>query len=178
MSTNGQKVIMFLAIRQAEEADAEGVLKITKDSFSIYQEELHVNYSVKALQETVESTLKDIRENAVFVVERFGELCGALRIKKLSDDLWYIYRFGVSPSINNSGLGSSLLDAAISYAAKQNAKAIALHTNSKYYRLARYYYGKQFYVHSTTFDRGYVRALFVLELTPDAGVDLSPAFQQ
>ena len=67
------------------------------------------------------------------------------------------------------------MDAAVKYATDNGARAIALHTNSKYYKLARYYYGKQFYVHSTSFDRGYVRALFVLELS-EGGVDLSPAF--
>ncbi len=168
---------MYLAIRQAITKDAPAVLKVTKESFSLYQEDLKVNYEVKALKETLESTLNDINNNAVFVVERFGELCGSIRIRKLSDDLWYIYRFGVSPKITNSGLGSALLDAAVSYAQRNGAKSIALHSNSKYYRLARYYYGKQFYVHSTTFDRGYVRALFVLDLT-DGGVDLSPAFLQ
>ncbi|MDE5562222.1 MAG: GNAT family N-acetyltransferase [Clostridiales bacterium] len=169
---------MYLAIRRATDEDVDNVLRVTKESFSLYQEELHVNYEVKALKETIESTLHDIRENAVFVVERFGTLVGAIRIKKLSDDLWYVYRFGVSPKISNTGLGSALLDAAVNYAHDNGAKAIALHTNSKYYRLARYYYGKQFFVHSTTFDRGYVRALFVLELEQDAGVDLSPAFLQ
>ena len=168
---------MFLAIRQALETDAPEVLRLTKEAFSLYQDELHVKYEVKALKETIESTLSDIRENAVFVVERFGEICGAIRIRKLSDDLWYIYRFGVSPNISNTGLGSALLDAAVTYASNHGAKAVALHTNSKYYKLARYYYGKQFYVHSTSFDRGYVRALFVLELS-DSGVDLSPAFLQ
>lgn len=169
---------MYLAIRRATDYDTDAVLKVTKESFSLYQEDLHVNYEVKALKETIASTLKDIRENAVFVVERFGVLVGAIRIKKLSDELWYIYRFGVSPTISNTGLGSSLLDAAVNYAHENGAKAIALHTNAKYYRLARYYYGKQFYVHSTTFDRGYVRALFVLELDQNAGVDLSPAFME
>ena len=166
---------MFLAIRKATDDDTADVLKVTKDSFSLYQDELHVNYEVKALKETIESTLQDIRENAVFVVERNAEIVGAIRIKKLSPDLWYIYRFGVSPKITNTGLGSALLDAAITYAKEHGAKAIALHTNAKYYRLARYYYGKQFYVHSTTFDRGYVRALFVLELD-GGGADLSPSF--
>lgn len=169
---------MYLAIRRATDDDTAEVLKVTKESFSLYQEELKVTYEVKALKETIESTLKDIRENAVFVVERFGELCGAIRIRKLSDDLWYIYRFGVSPKISNTGFGSALLDAAVNYATENGAKAIALHTNSKYYRLARYYYGKQFYVHSTSFDRGYVRALFVLDIDKNAGVDLSPAFLQ
>lgn len=170
---------MYLAIRRATDEDTDAVLKVTKESFSLYQEELHVKYEVKALKETIASTLEDIRNNAVFVVERFGTLVGAIRIKKLSDDLWYIYRFGVSPKITNTGLGSTLLDAAVTYAKDNGAKAVALHTNSKYYRLARYYYGKQFYVHSTTFDRGYVRALFVLELDDETGgVDLSPAFLQ
>lgn len=169
---------MYLAIRRATDDDTAEVLKVTRESFALYQDELNVTYEVKALKETIESTLKDIRENAVFVVERFGELCGAIRIRKLSDELWYIYRFGVSPDITNTGLGSALLDAAIMYAKNNGAKAIALHTNSKYYRLARYYYGKQFYVHSTSFDLGYVRALFVLELEKNAAVDLSPAFLQ
>lgn len=169
---------MYLAIRRATDDDTANVLKVTKESFSLYQEDLHVSYEVKALKETIESTLKDIRENAVFVVERFGTLVGAIRIKKLSDDLWYIYRFGVSPNITNTGLGSALLDAAVEFAHENGAKAVALHTNSKYYRLARYYYGKQFYVHSTSFDRGYVRALFVLDLDDNAKVDLSPAFTQ
>ena len=167
---------MYLAIRRATDDDTADVLNVTRESFSLYQDELHVTYEVVALKETIESTLKDIRENAVFVAERMGKICGAIRIKKLSDELWYIYRFGVSPEITNTGLGSALLDAAIMYAKQNGAKAIALHTNSKYYRLARYYYGKQFFVHSTTFDRGYVRALFVLELEKNAAVDLSPAF--
>lgn len=167
---------MYLAVRRATEDDAAAVLKVTKESFSLYQEDLHVTYEVKALKETLASTLNDINEHAVFVVEKFGELVGAIRIKKLSDDLWYVYRFGVSPKISNTGLGSALLDAVVTYAHENGAKAIALHTNAKYYRLARYYYGKQFYVHSTTFDRGYVRALFVLELEEKCGVDLSPAF--
>lgn len=169
---------MYLAIRRATDDDTANVLQVTKESFSLYQEDLHVKYEVKALKETIETTLKDIRENAVFVVERFGTLVGAIRIKKLSDDLWYIYRFGVSPNITNTGLGSALLDAAIEYAHENGAKAVALHTNAKYYRLARYYYGKQFYVHSTSFDRGYVRALFVLDIDQNANVDLSPAFSQ
>lgn len=169
---------MYLAIRRATDDDTAEVLKVTRESFALYQDELNVTYEVKALKETIESTLKDIRENAVFVVERFGGLCGAIRIRKLSNELWYIYRFGVSPDITNTGLGSALLDAAIMYAKNNGAKAIALHTNSKYYRLARYYYGKQFYVHSTSFDLGYVRALFVLELEKNAAVDLSPVFLQ
>ena len=104
---------MYLAIRRATDEDTDSVLKITKESFSLYQEDLHVKYEVKALKETIESTLHDIRENAVFVVERFGSLVGAIRIKKLSNELWYVYRFGVSPQISNTGFGSALLDAAI-----------------------------------------------------------------
>lgn len=165
---------MYLAIRKAKDSDAENVYSVTRQSFSLYQEDLHVTYEVKALTETLDAVRSDIKNNTVYVAERNGEIVGSIRCKKLSDELVYIYRFGVSPIISNSGMGSMLLDAVIEKCRSENIKAIALHTNSKYYRLARYYYGKGFYVHSTSSDRGYIRALFVLEL--ENNYDLTPAF--
>ena len=67
------------------------------------------------------------------------------------------------------------MDAVISDCKNDGIKAIALHTNSRYYKLARYYYGKRFFVHSTSTDKGYIRALFVKELS-DESCDVSPAF--
>ncbi|MDP4272362.1 MAG: GNAT family N-acetyltransferase, partial [Bacteroidota bacterium] len=42
-------------------------------------------------------------------------------------------------------------------------KRLSLHTASKYHDLVRFYYGRGFYVDSTSRDRGYVRALMVKE---------------
>lgn len=165
---------MFLAVRKAVDTDVDDILAITQKSFSLYQEELHVSAPVKALTETRNDILNDVINNAVFVAERDSKLVGSIRCRLLSDELAYVYRFGVSPESINTGFGSMLLDAVINHCKKIGVKAITLHTNAKYYNLARYYYGKGFYVHSTTFNHGYVRALFVLELEPD--VDLTPSF--
>jgi len=37
--------------------------------------------------------------------------------------------------------------------------------------LVRFYYGQGFFVHSTTTDRGYIRALMVLELNGETDID-------
>ena len=42
-------------------------------------------------------------------------------------------------------------------------KKIYLHTGSKVASLVKFYYGRGFYVDSTTKDKGYVRALLVKE---------------
>ena len=89
----------------------------------------------------------------------------------------YIYRFAVSTESSGTGVGSALLAYAIEECEEMGVKAIALHTNTKYFKLARYYYGKDFFVHSTTFDRGYIRALFVKELSNEP-YDITPAFKK
>lgn len=167
---------MYLAVRRAKIEEAETIHEVTMSAFALYQTELHVNYEVKALTETVDSVKSDILNNTVYVAERNNKIVGSIRCRLLNNGLAYVYRFGVSPEISNSGLGSALLDAVVEDCKETGVKAIALHTNSKYYSLARYYYGKGFYVHSTSTALGYVRAMFVLELSDDASkLDLSPA---
>jgi len=164
-------------IREAKKEDAPAILAVNKLAFRIYQSELHTNAPVAALYETEEHLLNDLQKNAVFAAEQGGKIIGSIRVEKLNRELAYIYHFGVQPEINNLGVGSGLMTAAVTYCLKEGCKAVALHTNTKYYKLARYYYGKEFYVHSTSADKGYIRALFIKDLAGDAdGVDLSPAF--
>lgn len=161
-------------IRPAIKEDAADILCITKRAFTVYRDELHSNTSVKALSETVEDVLADIKKNNVYVAVDENKILGSIRFCHLTNDLAYIYRFGVDTDINNTGIGSDLLNEVINNCTEKGYKAIALHTNSRYYKLARYYYGKQFYVHSTTVDKGYIRALFIKELIPEY-FDISPA---
>ena len=166
-------------IRKAVPADADKIKAVTKQAFRLYQEELHSDTPVYALSETDADILADISHNAVFVAEGAdGKILGAIRYCDLGGGLAYIYRFAVEPQINNLGIGSDLLSHVISECEATGFFAIALHTNSKYYKLARYYYGKQFFVHSTDNSKGYIRALFVKELKPGAEYDLSPAFKK
>lgn len=164
-------------IRKATPQDATKINEITRKAFTLYADELQKGSRVKALEEPQSAVLDDIREHNVFVAEEDGALMGSLRIKALSADLAYLYRFGVDPTIRNTGVGSDLLQAAIDDCRKAGFAAIALHTNAKYYTLARYYYGKQFYVHSTSTAKGYIRALFVKELD-DRLFDISPAYYE
>lgn len=133
-------------IRRAEISDAPEILSVTKRAFRLYRDELHSGSPVKALAEDVAAIENDITRHRVFVADEDGRILGSIRYKRLTDQLAYIYRFGVDPDINNTGIGSDLLKKVIAECEAEGFKAIALHTNSRYYRLARYYYGKQFYV--------------------------------
>lgn len=168
---------MTMLIRTAEKHDAAEILRVTREAFTLYHDELHADYVVGGLAETEEDILLDIRDHHVYVAEIDGRIAGSIRFQKLTPELAYIYRFGVSPEINNTGIGSHLLSAVIDACKKEKFKAIALHTNARYYKLARYYYGKRFYVHSTSTAKGYIRALFVLELD-GTDYDISPALKK
>ena len=164
-------------IRYAIPDDAIDIQEIMHSAFEGYLEDIKNDYKLHALTESVADILEDIKNQAVFVaVNDKNRLIGAIRIKALTKDLAYIYRFGVRPEIKNVGIGTRLLATACDYCAENGYKAVALHTNTRFYTLARYYYGKRFFVHSTTTDKGYIRALFVKELTGDRNYDISPAF--
>ena len=166
-------------IRYAEPEGVPAIRDIMHRAFEGYLEDIHNDYKLHALTETEDDIREDIEKRAVFVaVDSSGKLIGSIRVKGLTDDLAYIYRFGVLPEIKNIGVGSRLLAAACDHCLVRGFKAIALHTNSRFYTLARYYYGKRFFVHSTTTDKGYIRALFVKELSKDRNYDISPAFNE
>jgi len=169
-----------LIIKRAEATDAQKVLEITRKSFAVYRDSIPADVSLAALIETVGDVEKDISENYVYVAETSKKTEGSIRFTLLTPDIAYIYRFGVNPASNNTGIGSGLLARAIEEIATLGAKIVALHTNSKYYKLARYYYGRGFYVHSTDTSKGYIRAFFVKELTDNGieGLDLTLAYNR
>ena len=166
-------------IYKAEKKHAEEIQAITKSAFALYKENLkNSDISLSALTETAEDIVKDISRNNVYIAEKDGRLLGAIRISRLSEDVAYLYRFAVDTDERNKGIGASLLAYAVEECKKDGYSKIALHTNSKYYKLARYYYGMNFYVHSTDDSRGYIRALFVKDLNEKTDVDLSCAFKK
>ena len=62
-------------------------------------------------------------------------------------------------------MGRKLISEVCARCAQEGITAVALHTCTKMFPLVRFYYGQGFYIHSTTQDRGYVRGLFLKELT-------------
>ena len=167
----------MLEIKKAAISDSEWILNLTHKAFLVYQQALDASsdFVSPALMETLEDVKNDIIKNYVYVAYLDGNPVGSIRFKSLSERLAYIYRFGVDPDLNNNGVGSELINKVIDECTKTGYKAIALHTNAKYYKLAKYYYGREFYVHSTDFSKGYIRALFVKDLN-GGNIDLTPAF--
>jgi len=164
-------------ITKAQLSDVKDIHKITLTAFEVYQHELHSDVSLKALTESEEDIIFDINNHNVYVAKQNGKILGSIRIQKLTEDLAYIYRFSVHPDEHNAGIGTELIEYAIKECERMDFSTIALHTNAKYFKLARYYYGKMFYVHSTNTDKGYIRALFVKELK-DKKVDLTKALNK
>lgn len=166
-----------MKIIPAKISHCEEINELTHKAFLSYKDQLDENVPVSALNETVDTIKKDIENKIVLVAIRHAKVIGCIRIEKLNNDIAYIYRFAVIPEESGNGVGSALIAYAIEECEELGVKAIALHTNTKYFKLAKYYYGKNFFVHSTTFDRGYIRALFVKEIS-DKPYDLSIAFEK
>ncbi len=163
-----------MRIIKAEEKHAQELLEVTKSAFLDYKSELLPTIEVKALQEKLEDVLHDIKHNEVYVALSNRKIIGGIRVKRLSAELAYIYRFAVDKDSSGQGVGSGLLGHAIEECIECGYNAIALHTNTKYFKLAKYYYGKDFFVHSTATDKGYIRALFIKELNA-LPYDITPA---
>lgn len=166
----------MVTVKKAELKDSEWIYQLTKKAFEVYQNALgeDASFVSPALLETVDDVKNDIINNNVYVAFLNDKPVGSIRFKSLTDTLAYIYRFGVDPQLNNNGAGSALINTVIEECTQKGYKAIALHTNAKYFKLAKYYYGREFYVHSTDFSKGYIRALFVKDLN-GGNIDLSPA---
>lgn len=165
-----------MEIIRANSEHIENILDITKKAFAIYKRYLSADIKLKALEETFSDVLYDIENNHVFVGILDGKTAGCIRLKKLSDDITYIYRFSVDPEIHKAGLGTELCEYAVKFSETLNAKAVTLHSNSKNSELTKFYYNKGFYIHSVDLSRGYSRALFVREL--NSNLNLTEAFKK
>lgn len=165
-----------MEIIKAQKEHIENILIVTKKAFAIYKQHLNADIKLKALEETYDDVLNDIKNNYVFIAVINDKIAGVIRLEKLSGDITYIYRFSVDPDIHNAGVGTELIRHAINLSEELGAKAVTLHSNSQNLNLSKFYLGKGFYIQSTDLSRGYARALFVKEIR--AGFDLTPAFQK
>lgn len=156
---------MILEIRKAGPADVDAILEVTRDAFKNYADNLGMPEKVVALQETPQIVLNEMKKKTILVGTINGKVIGTVRFETIPGEIAYMTRFGVSSSIRKSGIGTMLVEEVAAYAKQEGLKAIALHTCTKMFPLVRFYYGQGFYIHSTTQDRGYVRGLFLRELT-------------
>ncbi|HEY9061922.1 MAG TPA: GNAT family N-acetyltransferase [Pseudobacteroides sp.] len=150
-------------IRKATAEDAKAIQTITKMAFKKYMEDTGLEGTMDALEETIEDIVADIYSKEVFVAFIDDTPVGTIRLKINPDNTAYISRFGVNTEYHNIGIGKSLINLIDKVVKNKGIKRVTLHTASKYKDLIRFYYGRGFYIESTSCDRGYIRALLVKE---------------
>lgn len=170
-----------LLIRQALPSDAPALLQITRAAFSEYASlsgQTNTN-DFKPLAETEDSIQQAMREKNVWIgFYNKTKAIGTIRCEVLPGGIAYISRFAVLPNWQQVGMGKELLKTAEQYAKEQGAQAVTLHTATKMIAQVRFYTNHSYFVHSTTHDRGYIRGLFIKELTGNAKYDLMEALKR
>lgn len=150
-------------IRKASVEDAESIQAITKEAFKKYMQDTGLVGTMEALEESLDAIRSDIKNKEVFVAFIDEVPVGTIRVQINPDSTAYISRFGVSLNYHNIGIGKSLMNLVDKLLRSKGVKNVSLHTASKYKDLIRFYYGRGFYIDSTSKDRGYIRALLVKE---------------
>lgn len=150
-------------IRKATLEDAPAISDIMQEAFKKYMQDTGLSGTMEALTESIEEIEADILEKEVYIAIIDDNPVGSIRIQFLPDNTAYISRFGVRLDYHNIGIGKSLINLVDKILKSKGIKKVSLHTASKYRDLVRFYYGRGFYIESTSTDRGYIRALMVKE---------------
>jgi len=150
-------------IRKAAIEDAGAIHGIIQEAFTKYMKDTGLSNIMEGLEESVEDIKNDILSKEVFVAFIDDVPVGTVRVQITPDNTAYISRFGVRLDYHNIGIGKALMNLVDKVLKANGVKKVSLHTASTYNDLVRFYYGRGFYIDSTTKDRGYVRALLVKE---------------
>lgn len=159
-----------ITIKKATPRDVDTVFDITQEAFTKYASDLELPQTVAALKETKEDIIKDIKCKNVMIGYHKDQPVGTIRYQ-VHDEFAYISRFGVKLMAQGLGMGRALVQYVEDDCRKRGLKAILLHTSSRMFSLVRFYYGQDFFVHSTSNDKGYIRALMVRELNGEDCLD-------
>lgn len=152
-----------LIIRRAKptEEDVNAIRSVMIDAFEKYKLDTNLEGSMEALEETYEDVYNDIVTKYVYLCFVDGVSVGSIRVDINKEKRTaYISRFGVCRGYQNIGIGKSFMNLVDKLLMSKGVKRAMLHAASKYTALVRFYYGCGFYIHSTSEDRGYIRALF------------------
>lgn len=148
-------------IKRAQPDDAKYIQMLIKDAFSNYLRSVQFNGDLESLEETIEDIKRDIQTKEVFIGFIDDTPVGTIRVQINPNNTAYISRFGVSSNYHNMGIGKALINLVDRLLVSKNIASVSLHSASKHRDLIKFYYGRGFFIDSTTNDRGYIRALLV-----------------
>ena len=158
---------MTFVVRQAVEDDIPQIIEVAKEAFAAYRENAGIIDLVGPLQESYEDLKQELETKLVLVAILNGQLVGSVRVQINPDNTAYLSRFGVAVANQNNGVGKVLMNAVDNAMAQLGVKSLYLHTASRLFSLVRFYYGRGFYIESTTKERGYIRAMLCKEYETD-----------
>lgn len=154
---------MVFVVRRATCEDILQIQEISKEAFKLYAERAEITAFVGSLEETYEDLEREIENKLVFVALLDGVIAGCVRIEIKPDNTAYLSRFAVRETLQNKGIGKILINEVDKSMQELGITNLYLHTASRMLSLVRFYYGRGFYIESTTKDRGYIRALLCKE---------------
>lgn len=150
-----------LTVRRATIDDIQGIIDVTKEAFVKYAQMAGLA-TVEALNESYKQVKFDIENKYVFVALYCGSVVGSVRIDVDHENkTGYLSRFGVSLNYQNLGIGKALMNFVDDEMITIGLKNLYLHTSATVSSLIIFYYGRGFYIESTSNDKGYIRALLV-----------------
>lgn len=150
-------------IRRATPEDAPAIKGIITEAFTKYMQDTGLTDMMDALKESTDDIIRDTEDKYVYIALIDDIPAGTVRAAVFPDGTAYVSRFGVSLQYHNIGIGKALMNLVDKLMRSKGVKKVSLHTASKYADLVRFYYGRGYYIESTSTDRGYVRALMVKE---------------
>lgn len=159
---------MIFVVRRATCEDVPQIKEISKEAFRIYAERAEITEFVSSLNETYEDLEKEIKNKLIIVGLADGVIIGSVRVEVKPDKTAYLSRFAVKENFQNRGIGKILINAVDNAMKEVGVTNLYLHTASRMLSLVRFYYGRGFYIESTTKDRGYIRALLCKEYENEA----------
>ncbi|MBN2853350.1 MAG: GNAT family N-acetyltransferase [Clostridia bacterium] len=155
--------VYSFVVRKAKPEDAEAIYNILQEAFRKYMTDTSLKGSIEALEETIEQIKKETLRQHVFIACINDEPVGTIRYEIDEKREAHISRFGVRLDFHNIGIGKSLMNLVDSEIEALGVKKAYLYSASKYTDLIKFYYGRGFYIESTSTDKGYVRAKLVKE---------------
>lgn len=152
-----------ITVRMAVQEDIPQIQSVSKEAFAMYAEGAGITSIVGELNESNEYLKEEIQNKLVFVALDEETIVGCVRVEVNDDQTAYLSRFGVKREYQNKGIGQILMNEVDIMMLKLGIYRLYLHTASRMLSLVRFYYGRGFYIESTTNDRGYIRALLCKE---------------
>jgi GNAT superfamily N-acetyltransferase len=156
-----------IIIRQAGPDDGPELLELIRIAMAVYARNSGIGSILESQRETLAELMVHIRADHVLVAEHRGRLIGTVRlIHQAEDDSAYFSRFAVLPSLQMSGVGKLLYQAAEDWLRRQGVRTIRLHTALTNEPLVSFYLVRGFILIETKTTRGYPRGLFQKTFMP------------